>query len=496
MKKLIIILMTLLLMAGMVSAGFESYYKDSVSPYKTKWLNATYRMELAAGNNAVVNFNNACDVLDVTEPFDADGMVPCVNIMSPALSITLKNMAMEEKTTKEAYAVRADTMGLSFAVFDVFYKTRVSPDAHYEMKFLENATRIAVDAAGEYNAIFSFSESCDVSDDRSYTFDADGRVPCMEIMTPNEGITITTDSGETLTTKDAFVYIHAPCTDSDGQNAYSLGETWGIEEYTTGGYPPTAISPYQQFNDMCSAALRGGAVPTEGTPYIAVEAYCRDDRVKYTNIECAAEEMCEGGICVPLPATTRSGSCRDVECAEGEICRAGVCVSRGAAATEDRKERVKLQLKKTLATLAKTEASKCGTALKAPSEISGEMDVTKLTAALKEITATQARIAKCAGVSGFETAPAVRASTKADASKLLATFHNNAKTMMKTKTMSDVRAKTEATKTPADATKTPTVEATKTPVTAEKTVATKTPIAEVTKTPSFFSRLFGTKTPA
>ena len=257
MRKLILVLMAMLMMASMVSAGFEAYYRDySASPYKMKWLNATYRMDLLTGNSAVVNFNNACDVLDVALPYDADGSVPCANIMSTTLSINLKNMAREDKTTKEAYAVRADTMGLSSAVFDVFYKTRETP---HKMKFIENANRITVDA-GANNATFSFSESCDVSEDRSYTFDSDGMVPCIRIITPHEGITITTTpGGVTETTKEAFVYIHAPCTDSDGQNAYTLGETWGIEEYTTGGTPATALTPYQQFNDTCSAALRYGS---------------------------------------------------------------------------------------------------------------------------------------------------------------------------------------------------------------------------------------------
>ncbi|MBU2637829.1 MAG: hypothetical protein KJ955_02555, partial [Nanoarchaeota archaeon] len=140
---------------------------------------------------------------------------------------------------------------------------------------------------------------------------------------------------------------------------------------------------------------------------------------------------------------------------EGQFCRGGRCVSYGDSARESTQEKVKARINSIKRTLAKTEASKCGTPLKAVSEVSGDMDVTKLTAALKDVSATQARIAKCAGISGFETAPAVRASTKADASRLLAAFHSNAKTMMQKNTMPNARAKTEATKTPVDAIKTP-----------------------------------------
>ena len=483
MKKLILVLMAMLLMAGIASAGFEAFYKGDVSPYKMLALNGTYRVTIAPDNveDTSISFKE-CDVSDV-RPYVDDGYVPCTEVLSQTSSLTLINRS-DRKSTKQAFVTSSEVKSLRSAVFDVFYRARVCPDGPYKM-FWFNATKIVISKTSSEDAVMDFNNHCDISDTPApptrpadscdtyrptetpllwWPIDSDGGISCLDIRSPDSSAIIVKNegTGEEVRTSEAYIYMHdaldrVVCTDTDGMDTLTKGYINGVHEYFTGGYPESARERVYSWSDMCSGALRGGAVPTEGIPYIVNEWYCEGNRVKSQVTECAAGEMCSDGRCVPLPASDRSGSCASVECAEGEVCRVGVCVVMGAAATEDRKVRIRDKINSMKTTLAKTEATKCRTPEKAIPTVSGDMDVTKLTAALKELSATQARIAKCAGISGFETAPAVKASTKADVSKLLAAFHSNAKAMMKTKTMSDVRAsaKTEATKTAVDATKTP-----------------------------------------
>lgn len=468
MKKAIILLMAMLVMAGSASAVFDVYYTDAVSPYKVDniagtnllYFNGSLMLDGSAadfhvmliersGNYLIVNLT-ATDTC-LTPPYSrpriysswkigSDGKVTAFGDVSGLSEESELMLTGDPSTTSSGYIGRSTT-NKTLCTGAVI----VSP----MVQGMSNKVKLLLPE----EVILEYSSNCPVDD----TIEPTGRLPCVQISSASDTAVKLTVGGSTVSVprSGVIIYPHAAapepiCTDTDGLDTSTKGYVSGVHEYFTGGYPETARETLENAGDMCSAALRGGAVPTEGMPYIVNEWYCEDNMAKSRGIECAAGEMCDGGRCVPLPASDRSGSCASVECAEGEVCRAGVCVSTGAASTEGRKERVKTQINSMKKTLAKTEASKCGTPLKTTADITGEMDVTKLTAALKEMSAIQAKIARCAGIS-FTAAPVVRTNRQADATKLLAAFHSNAKTMMKSKGVTDVRAvtKTAATTAPA-----------------------------------------------
>ncbi|MDI6722430.1 MAG: hypothetical protein QMD97_02630 [Candidatus Aenigmarchaeota archaeon] len=481
MKKLILLLMAMLVVAGIASAEFDVYYTGDTSPYKRDQIAGTNLVYLLNGTLSLEGTNGAFDALIkdlgrhlIINLTARDGCYISGRYYRPEISAVYGLGDDGRVFALGSVAGVSEDSELSLSsdpaapITGYIGRYTPRPELPQNLRLCNGVEIVSPLVQGMDDKVklllpeevtFEYKSNCAVEG----TIDPSLHLPCVEVSSPSGSVLLTLGRRTFSVPREGVaIYPHAiPCTDSDGgKDISTAGQVYGVHEYFTGRGYETARE-IGTFPDMCSAALRPG--PTEGVPYAVVEWYCENNKAKYEvqvdgEFDCPIDQMCSEGRCVALPASPRSGACASVECAEGEVCRAGVCVSTGAAATEDRKARVRTQLNKLKTTLAKIEANKCGTPLKTTAEITGVMDMAKLTAALTEISAAKARIAKCAGVS-LEAVPAVSgANTKDDASKLLAWVNNNAKTMKQVK--ADVgppkeSKKEDGKKTPADDKKTP-----------------------------------------
>lgn len=285
MRKLILALMAMLLMAGTVSAGFIAFYKTTTSPYKMmEYAGAPERVNLAwdAYYNVTIDFSDSCDVSDSTPIRGIDGRIPCTDIRSPYVSMTFPFRA-PEVTTKEVYTTTADTIDLSSALFDVFYKGAESP---YKMRAFNKTTRVDIMGTPGQTAIIDFSDSCDASDAISPEIDSDGRIECMDIRTDGSARIAVSSwvTGEVVTTKEAFIYMHAPaieptCDDPDGQDTSTATSVTGISASGDAFETPDACDPLN--------------------PNIVLEAVCVRPTMRHMlmRLTCPEGKVCVAGAC-------------------------------------------------------------------------------------------------------------------------------------------------------------------------------------------------------
>lgn len=522
MKKLILIIMAMLLMAGMVSASFEAYYRDEVSPYKMKAFGNAYRitMDPTSGHDFNIDFNNGCDVGDVMPSVDADGRLPCVEISSPYSDLTLLNLSSSQ-ATKMAFVTSTEVKDLSNIWFDVFYKSEASAVSAGKMVYI-NASRIVLTGVEGERAVVNFESSCDISDatDMTPPVDIDGSVACLEVSTPTQNIAVTNET-TTVRTKEIYIYMHsktsAPvtppeptgptCTDTDG------GQDIFVAGTVTDTAPGMTVA-----TDYCA-----------GDRNSVYEGWC-DDRDNYRSLPFRCPGECRDGACLPTctdreplndvhvvgtvngtdatgidfdwadecdtaSAKVIEGKCivssdglslvdyEYKDCPTGEVCSLGKCITplSGDRLRAKLWEDIFSRLKGINLHLNDIEKKECGAAniptgkAVAANNAVNVNSFSALEVELTKIYEQQARIAKCKGLATAKFTKA--ANSESNVAALIAVTTKQTYDLKKATLKAGGKTKVAADKTPA-------VTATKTPI----TNVDKTPVVAAKK--SFFSRLF------
>lgn len=530
MKKLILVLMAMLLMASIASASFEAYYRDEVSPYKMKAFSNTYRitMDPTSGHDFNIDFNNGCDVGDVMPPVDADGRLPCVEISSPYSDLTLLNLSSSQ-ATKMAFATSTEVKDLSNIWFDVFYKSEASAFSAGKMVYI-NASRIVLTGVEGERAVVNFESSCDISDaiDRTPPIDIDGSVACLKVSTPTQNIALTNET-TTIRTKEIYIYMHsktsAPvtppepigptCTDTDeGQNIFVAGTVTDTAPGMTVATDYCAgdrNSVYEGWCDdrdnyrslpfRCPGECREGAcLPTcnDREPLNDVHAVGTVNGTDATGIDFDWADECDTasakvieGKCIVSSDGLSLVDYEYKDCPTGEVCSLGKCIVplSGDKLREKLWEDIRSRLMGIKLHLNNIEKSACGTGLPTGKAVAANNAVTvnsfsNLEVELTKIYEQQARIAKCKGLTSAKFTKA--ATSEKDVAALIAVTTKQTFDLKKATLKAGGKTKEEqGKKTPAGE-KTPREEQEKTPA-GEKTPATKT---------SFWSKVFGKKTPA
>lgn len=445
MKRAILIIMAMLMMASMASASYDVAYRQEETPKHMILLysNITAMSERfnLLDNYTTIDIDRYIDLSDA----GLSSLETCVEIYAPGANISFVNASGELIRTSIV-----DICGhVHGTTFDVFYKQLESPK-QLRLAFSNTPTDYNARITLNQNAVVRVQRNIDLSDagEEFGTLES-----CIEIETAGNNIAINDLMSSThFITNIAYICEHKEttppepvieptCNDSDIANdVHILGTVSGID--TTG----TDFA----WNDEC-------------------------DTLSAKVIE---------GKCIAASV----GSLVEYEykdCPTGEVCFLGVCRATltGDRLREKLWEDITARIRGIKIHLNNIEKSACGAAnLPTGKAVAANNAVnvnsfSNLEVELTKIYEQQARIAKCKGLATAKFTKA--ASSESNVASLIA---------VTTKQTYDLKKATLKAGGKVSVDKTPAVEATKTP-------AVKTPIT-ATKTPSLLSRLFGTKTPA
>ncbi|HII15372.1 MAG TPA: hypothetical protein HA362_03585 [Nanoarchaeota archaeon] len=521
MRKLILIVMAMLLMAGVASATLDVFYRTATIPHMTLEYpgaeSATINWEETF--NTMIHFENSCDVNATTYIYDSDGRLPCVKIATYVTDprITISGIS-REVSTKEVIVATRELNNAPSVLFDVFYKPWGSPR---EMVHFVNATGVIIMGTEGEEAKADFSTSCDAGDAIDPAIDSDGSIECIDVTT-NDLPTIIVQNratGEQIGTNEAFIYMHAPASSEgpsgghplgEGQSVSACGKTLTLSVIGSSSVVVDVDGVSRSIADRATSVVNGlsvtvdsivsRTVPEDSRAILLIECAtaepsCTDSDgenlttagevtgVDAEGISFAYTDMCipEGidgvpeyprgileSICVGTDPATRTTACP-----EGTVCASGRCVPTlsGDRLREERFKEIRKLLTRVKVPLNSLETKACK--LPAAPKASATADVkafSSLQTELAAVNAQLARIEKCR--TGKEPAALTRsADNEGNVAKLLASIAVNAKELKLGTLKAGGKAKAEP---------------------AAKAIAEKTPA----KKASFWSRFFGKKTPA